>query len=114
MHVEPFLEMSDKGIRVNAVAPGATMTPLSQDAYTPELKAAYESRIALGRVAEPADIARGVLFLASDAAGYVAGHQLVVDGGMILNGNVSPAVDRTHGSGEPTPLPPAFAQWVDR
>lgn len=82
------LEFAARGIRINAVAPGATMTALTKDSYTPDVKAVYESRIALGRIAQPEDIARGVLFLASEAAGYVVGHQLVVDGGMILNGNV--------------------------
>ena len=82
------VEFAPRGVRVNAVAPGATLTALTRDAYTPEVTAVYEERIALGRIAQPEDIARAVLFLASDAAAYVIGHQLVVDGGMVLNGNV--------------------------
>jgi len=81
------LEFAPQGIRINAVAPGATMTALTRDAYTPEVKAAYEERVALGRIGQPEDIAQAVVFLASDAAGYVVGHQLVVDGGMTINGN---------------------------
>jgi NAD(P)-dependent dehydrogenase (short-subunit alcohol dehydrogenase family) len=88
------LEFAPRGVRVNAVAPGATLTGLTRDSYTPEVKAVYEQRIALGRIGQPEDIARAVLFLASDAAGYMVGHQLVVDGGMILNGNVGMAATR--------------------
>jgi NAD(P)-dependent dehydrogenase (short-subunit alcohol dehydrogenase family) len=85
------VEFGRSGIRINAVAPGATMTALTRDAYTPEVQAVYNARIALGRIAQPEDVARAVLFLASDGAGYVQGHQLVVDGGMIINGNVGMA-----------------------
>jgi NAD(P)-dependent dehydrogenase (short-subunit alcohol dehydrogenase family) len=82
------VEFAPRGIRVNAVAPGATITELTREAYTPEVTAVYERRIPLARIAQPEDIARAVVFLASDDAGYVIGHQLVVDGGMVLNGNV--------------------------
>jgi 3-oxoacyl-[acyl-carrier protein] reductase len=82
------LEFAPQGVRVNAVAPGATMTALSRPLYTPEVMAMYESRIALGRIAQPEDIARAVVFLASDASGYIVGQELVVDGGMTINGNV--------------------------
>jgi len=87
------VEFAPQGIRINAVAPGATMTALTRDAYTPEVKATYEARIALGRIGQPEDVARAVLFLASDASGYVIGHQLVVDGGMTINGNVGMSGD---------------------
>lgn len=82
------LEFAPLGIGVNAVAPGATRTPLSRDAYTPEVTRAYEERIALGRIAAPEDIADAIVFLASDAARYVTGQELIVDGGLALNGNV--------------------------
>jgi NAD(P)-dependent dehydrogenase (short-subunit alcohol dehydrogenase family) len=82
------LEFGDRGITVNAVAPGAIETPLTQHIYTPEVRANYEARIALGRVGRPEEIADVVVFLASDAARYVTGHQLVADGGMTINGNV--------------------------
>ena len=82
------VEFGPLGIGINAIAPGAVETPLTASLYTPAVRRAYEERIALGRVARPDDIARAILFLASDAAGYVAGQELVVDGGMTLNGSV--------------------------
>lgn len=85
------LELAPMGIAVNAVAPGATETPLNAEAYTPEVRANYQARIALGRIALPDEIADTVVFLASDAARYVTGHELVVDGGLVLNGNVGHA-----------------------
>jgi NAD(P)-dependent dehydrogenase (short-subunit alcohol dehydrogenase family) len=87
------LEFGPHGIGVNAIAPGATETPLTAHIYTPEVRRTYEQRIALGRVGRPDDVAHAIVFLASEAAGYVAGHELVVDGGMVLNGNVGFAAD---------------------
>jgi NAD(P)-dependent dehydrogenase (short-subunit alcohol dehydrogenase family) len=76
------VELGPKGIRVNAVAPGVVWTPrISQ--YLGEKGREGQSRNApLGRVALPEDIASGILFLASDLAGYVTGQTLVVDGGV--------------------------------
>ena len=82
------LEFGGKGININAIAPGAIATPLTADIYTPEVRATYEARIALGRVGRPEDIADVVVFLASDAARYITGTQICVDGGMTINGNV--------------------------
>jgi NAD(P)-dependent dehydrogenase (short-subunit alcohol dehydrogenase family) len=81
------LELGPTGITVNAVAPGAVDTALNADAYTPPVRAAYESKIAVGRIARPEDIASAVVYLASDEASYVTGHELLVDGGLVLNGN---------------------------
>lgn len=76
------VELARYNIRVNAVAPSMVKTKFSQplwaDAKT--LKQ-IESEVPLGRLAEPADIVGSVLFLASDAAAYVTGHTIVVDGG---------------------------------
>lgn len=91
------LEFGSRGIAVNAIAPGATETPLTADFYTPEVRRDYEQRIAQGRVGQPEDVAKAILFLASDAAGYVVGQELVVDGGMVLNGNVGSASDSAGG-----------------
>jgi NAD(P)-dependent dehydrogenase (short-subunit alcohol dehydrogenase family) len=85
------VELGPHGITVNALSPGATDTPLNQVAYTPEVRANYRHRIPLGRIASPEEIAEPIVFLASDASRYVTGHDLVVDGGMILNGNVGHA-----------------------
>ncbi|HET8873751.1 MAG TPA: SDR family oxidoreductase [Gaiellaceae bacterium] len=82
------LELAPAGITVNAVAPGAVDTPLNATAYTPEVRRTYMERIALGRIGSAEEIADVVLFLASDAARYVTGQELVVDGGLTINGAV--------------------------
>ena len=85
------LELAPHGITVNALAPGATETPLNRTAYTPEVRRAYEQRIALGRIGVPEEIADAALFLVSDAARYVTGQELLVDGGLTINGTVGHA-----------------------
>jgi NAD(P)-dependent dehydrogenase (short-subunit alcohol dehydrogenase family) len=85
------VELGEHGITVNALSPGATDTPLNKVAYTPEVRRNYEHRIPLGRIASAEEIAAPIVFLASDASRYVTGLELVVDGGMILNGNVGHA-----------------------
>ena len=87
------LELAPAGITVNAVAPGAVDTPLNARAYTPDVRRTYEERIALGRIGSAEEIADVVLFLASDAARYVTGQELVVDGGLTINGAVGHARD---------------------
>jgi len=85
------VELGPHGITVNALSPGATDTPLNQVAYTPEVRRNYNERIPLGHIASAEEVADAIVFLASDAARYVNGHELVVDGGFILNGNVGHA-----------------------
>jgi len=85
------VELGRLGISVNAVAPGATETPLNSPTYTPEVRANYAARIPLGRIASPEEIADAIVFIASDAARYVNGAELVVDGGIILDGTVGHA-----------------------
>lgn len=76
-----------EGIRVNAVAPGWVITNLSRGAReNPERAAQINSRIPMGRWAEPAEIADPILFLCSDAARYVTGSVLAVDGGYMSVG----------------------------
>ncbi len=82
------LELGPHGITANALAPGAIDTPLNARAYTAEVRAAYGQRIALGRIGAPEDIADAAVFLCSDAARYVTGHELLVDGGLVINGSV--------------------------
>lgn len=80
------LEAIERGIRVNAVAPGATWTPRWENRVN-EGKAnrqAVEELIPLKRFATPNEIAAAVLWLASDAASYIVGHTLVIDGGLSL------------------------------
>lgn len=79
------LEWGRHGVRVNAVAPGRTLTAINRHLLTePQQRDEALKRIPLGRFGEPEDIARAIAFLASDAASYVTGHTLVVDGGWIL------------------------------
>ncbi len=81
------LELGSRGITVNAVAPGATETPLNSEVYTESVRRVYAEKIAVGRIAKPEDVAGAVIFLASDEAAYITGHELLVDGGLVLNGN---------------------------
>jgi NAD(P)-dependent dehydrogenase (short-subunit alcohol dehydrogenase family) len=87
------LELAPHAITVNTVAPGATDTPLNATAYTPEVRSNYEERIPMGRIGTPEEVADTILFLASDAARYVTGQELVVDGGLTINGAVGHARD---------------------
>jgi NAD(P)-dependent dehydrogenase (short-subunit alcohol dehydrogenase family) len=82
------LELAPAGITVNAVAPGAIDTPLNAAAYTPDVRRTYEKRIALGRIGSGDEVADVVVFLASDASRYLTGQELVVDGGLTINGAV--------------------------
>jgi len=76
------LEAAGSGVRVNAVAPGPTETGmLNRFTGTAERKAALVSGVPLGRIGEPDEIARAILFLASDAASFVTGQIVTVDGG---------------------------------
>jgi 2-deoxy-D-gluconate 3-dehydrogenase len=92
------LEWSKSGITVNSVAPGGINTPGAQQisasmikaaGLTPEqitaLGKAFTARIPLGRQGEPDEIATVVLFLASPAASYITGENIVVDGGYLLS-----------------------------
>ncbi len=80
------------GIRCNSVLPGAIATDLNKDAWSdPVIRAALERRIPLGRWGRPEDVAMAVAFLASDAAAYITGAALLVDGGAYVhNENAGP------------------------
>jgi NAD(P)-dependent dehydrogenase (short-subunit alcohol dehydrogenase family) len=72
-----------KRIRVNVITPGATATPLTKAATElPEYHDAVAAMVPMGRWGKPGEIAEGVLFLASDAASYVTGAELTLDGGL--------------------------------
>lgn len=77
------VELSPKGIRVNCVAPGFIKTNMSAKALDsdPERKQKVMSRTPMGRLGEPEDVAESIYFLASDAAKYITGVILPVDGG---------------------------------
>jgi NAD(P)-dependent dehydrogenase (short-subunit alcohol dehydrogenase family) len=76
-------ELGPRGIRVNAVAPGAIRTRMADIAGDEKKMAALRRRVPLGRIGEPEDIAGPVAFLASDLAGYITGTTVVVDGGWL-------------------------------
>jgi NAD(P)-dependent dehydrogenase (short-subunit alcohol dehydrogenase family) len=82
------VELGPAGVTVNALAPGAIDTPLNAVAYTPAVRRVYEERIPLGRIGSPEEVADVAVFLASDAARYITGQQIVVDGGLVVNGTV--------------------------
>ena len=75
------IELARDGVRVNAVAPGAVLTPRVEAMMSAERRVESAASIPLGRLATPADIANAVAFLASDLASYVTGQTLAVDGG---------------------------------
>ncbi|MEJ7585090.1 MAG: SDR family oxidoreductase [Acidimicrobiales bacterium] len=73
------------GVRVNALAPGLVKTDMAR-ALWEEHGEALGRRLPLGRLGEPEDIAHSAMFLASDAAAWITGHTLVVDGGALVAG----------------------------
>ncbi|MCB6366930.1 3-oxoacyl-[acyl-carrier-protein] reductase [Intestinibacillus massiliensis] len=74
-------ELGARGVRVNAIAPGLVESDMT-DVLPEDVKNAMLSQITLKRAGKPEDIANAVGFLASDAAAYITGQVLVVDGGM--------------------------------
>ena len=82
------LALAGKGVRVNAVAPGTIATELATRAVltSEDARARILSRTPMGRLGQPSEIADTVAYLASDAASYITGEIVVVDGGrMTLN-----------------------------
>jgi len=77
------IEIASRGITVNAVAPGFIETPMT-DVLADKVKEELKTRIPLGRMGSPRDVASAIVFLASDEAGYITGHVLNVNGGMHL------------------------------
>lgn len=80
-------ELASRGIRVNAVSPGPISTPFHgklglSDEQLKEVAAGIEASVPLGRFGEASEVAKAVLFLASDQASFITGDEIVVDGGL--------------------------------
>jgi 3-oxoacyl-[acyl-carrier protein] reductase len=78
-------ELAPHGIRVNAVSPGVIDTPYHEQFSSPEMMKNYVNAIPLGRVGTSEDVAKVIAFLASDAAGYLVGETIEVNGGMYMD-----------------------------
>jgi NAD(P)-dependent dehydrogenase (short-subunit alcohol dehydrogenase family) len=76
------LECAQAGVRVNAVCPGFVRTPILGLDGTPESESRYARLQPMARLAEPDEVAEAVVWLCSDAASYVTGHAMSIDGGL--------------------------------
>jgi len=80
-------DWGSRGVRVNGIAPGLVQTRFSQALWSNEaIRKTVEARIPLGRIAQPHEMAGMVVFLASDAASYITGQTILVDGGSMISG----------------------------
>ena len=78
------LEYAQLGIRVNCVCPGVIQTPMTERGLSdPELRARLIATEPIGRVGTPEEVAEAVVWLCSDAASFVTGHTMTVDGGYV-------------------------------
>ncbi len=79
------LELGKFGITANYILPGAIYTGMTRQNFDQEhIRQVWEKKAALRRLGQPIDIARGILFLASEDGGFVTGHGLTIDGGLTL------------------------------
>jgi NAD(P)-dependent dehydrogenase (short-subunit alcohol dehydrogenase family) len=96
------VEVAQWGITVNAIAPGPVDTPMVQAHHSSSTRSAYGDLVPMRRYGTPAEIADGILFLASDQASYITGHTLAIDGGFTAAGVLVPDLfDKT--SAVPSP-----------
>ncbi|MEM8740701.1 MAG: SDR family oxidoreductase [Pseudomonadota bacterium] len=86
------VELGERGIRANCVCPGPVDTKLALAVHTPEIRAAYHDAIPLNRYGTEDEIAQMIVFLCSDAASYVTGQIIAVDGGFEATGVGLPAL----------------------
>ena len=77
-------ELAPHGVRVNAVSPGVIATPFHEQFSTPEMIAGFVKGIPLGRVGTPLECATVIAFLVSDAAAYIVGETIEVNGGQLM------------------------------
>jgi NAD(P)-dependent dehydrogenase (short-subunit alcohol dehydrogenase family) len=80
------LEYAKAGVRINAVCPGSTRTPMLEGFMggDPRIEAAMAAGAPIGRLARPEEIAEAVVWLCTDAASFVVGHAMAVDGGAVV------------------------------
>lgn len=78
------MQCAADGIRSNAVLPGPALTPLQARWDSDEIRKAVSGYVPIGRIGTPQDMANAALFLLSDAAGFITGTELVVDGGVLM------------------------------
>jgi len=76
-------ELAKRNIRANVIAPGFIKTRMTEQ-LSAQVQEKVQEQVALGRFGEPQDIANAAVFLASDAASYITGQTLVVDGGLVI------------------------------
>lgn len=76
-------EWASRGVRVNCISPGHTVTPMTQD-MGEDVRAIWRSNTPMGRLGDPVDLQGAVVYLASEASDYVTGHDLIIDGGYVL------------------------------
>ncbi len=85
------IEWGPHGIRANTVSPGYTQTPMTSPIFADPVSGRPRlSRVALGRVAQPSEIADVVVYLCSPQASYLTGQNIVVDGGVTISSLVAP------------------------
>jgi len=90
--LQQAVELGEKGIRANAVAPGPVRTKLAMAVHTPEIIAAYHDALPLNRYGTEEELANAIWFLCSDEASYVTGQVLAADGGFQAAGVGLPAL----------------------
>jgi 3-oxoacyl-[acyl-carrier protein] reductase len=78
-------ELAPFGVRVNAVSPGVIDTRYHEQFSSPEMMKTYAGMIPLGRIGKPAEVGKVICFLASDAASYLAGETIEINGGMFMD-----------------------------
>jgi len=79
-------ELGDKGITANAVAPTPVDTPMIKQVHGPKDREIWNQQIPVARYAQPEEVSAAIKFLASDAAAYINGHILNIDGGFMASG----------------------------
>lgn len=82
------IELAERGIRVNAISPGPTLTPMLTAAHDVSRQSSIATAIPLGRISRPDDIAGTVLFIASSEAAFITGEVLNIDGGSSVAGRL--------------------------